>query len=237
MVRVQTDLVALDVQVRDRQGRVVSELTKDDFIVTEDWQSQTIGHFSLEVGLLQPPDPTFYFAPMIPEHASDGVKRTHAITSRLENKLLDKEVKPYSLTDVYKAVEKSRATVYTIIPGEQLIGISPNEQFFKVRMDVAREYSNDQVRQIQYCILRAQKAADGAAAVSGGWTAFLDKPEAAPDIYSSILADINSRYLLGYYPANKVHDGRRRLVTVAVRGHPEYVISGRRSYYAPEPEP
>jgi hypothetical protein len=61
----------------------------------------------------------------------------------------------------------------------------------------------------------------------------LQKPEEADEIYANILEDINTRYVLGYYPTNKQHDGRRRNVVVEVKKHPEYVVSGRKSYIAP----
>jgi hypothetical protein len=76
-----------------------------------------------------------------------------------------------------------------------------------------------------------QMAAAGAAI--GGWTAYLQQPEEASDIYGRILDDINSRYILGYYPSDKTHDGKRRQVQIEVRGHPEYSITGRKSYFAP----
>src|SRR5262249_24066177 len=47
VVRVNTDLVTCDVQVRDGKGNTVSGLTANDFIITEDAQPQTIQHFSL----------------------------------------------------------------------------------------------------------------------------------------------------------------------------------------------
>jgi hypothetical protein len=76
-----------------------------------------------------------------------------------------------------------------------------------------------------------QMAAAGAAI--GGWAAYLQKPEDAADIYGKILDDINSRYVLGYYPSDKTRDGKRRQVQVEVRGHPQYTITGRKSYFAP----
>src|SRR6476660_381044 len=54
VVRVETDLVVFDAQVRDRQGRVVTGLTQNDFIVTDDGERQTIGHFSLGSDLTVP---------------------------------------------------------------------------------------------------------------------------------------------------------------------------------------
>src|SRR5207237_4027354 len=72
--------------------------------------------------------------------------------------------------------------------------------------------------------------------LTGGWTSFLEQPAQADEIYSRILSDINRRYVIGYYPTNKAHDGKRRKVNVEVRGHPDYVVMGRKSYFAREPE-
>src|SRR6266550_1375184 len=47
VVRIETNLVVCDLQVRDKSGRLIEGLTKDDFVVTEDGRSQHIEHFSL----------------------------------------------------------------------------------------------------------------------------------------------------------------------------------------------
>ena len=73
----------------------------------------------------------------------------------------------------------------------------------------------------------------GVAPLTGGWTEFLQKPEEADAIYSRIFSDINQRYIVGYYPTNKERDGKRRKIDFSVKGHPEYQIYGRRSYFAP----
>ena len=77
-----------------------------------------------------------------------------------------------------------------------------------------------------------QAAAARVAELTGGWTSFLEKPEQANEIYGRILADINHRYILSYYPTNKEPDGKLRSVRIEVRGHPEYSVKGRTSYYA-----
>ena len=41
--------------------------------------------------------------------------------------------KPYSFQDIYTAAEKSRTTIYTIIPGVQLMGQAPEEQLRRAR--------------------------------------------------------------------------------------------------------
>jgi Mg-chelatase subunit ChlD len=231
VVRVETDLVVCDVQVRNRKGEIVSGLNQGDFIVTEDQVPQQIDHFSLgddlsvprsivliidysgslrtymeksidaaetlidklgekdnmaivtddvallvdftrnkvrlrraleslrkktrshkygssfqfsallatlrelfseedirpivifqtdgdEVELLQPPDPGVFF---MPEPATAGIHP------------LKPQVKQFSLKDVYKEVEKSRATVYTVIPGPSLLGLPLEEQLQKIQ--------------------------------------------------------------------------------------------------------
>ena len=45
-VRVRTDLVVNDVLVKDQNGKMVTELNKDDFVVTEDGAPQKIEVFS-----------------------------------------------------------------------------------------------------------------------------------------------------------------------------------------------
>jgi hypothetical protein len=80
---------------------------------------------------------------------------------------------------------------------------------------------------------RLQEALAAVAPLSGGWTEFLEQPELAQRIYSRIMSDISQRYIVGYYPTNKDRDGKRRQINFEVKGHPEYTILGRRSYYAP----
>jgi hypothetical protein len=71
--------------------------------------------------------------------------------------------------------------------------------------------------------------------VSGGWADFLEVPAQADAIYSRIFSDINQRYIVGYYPTNKERDGKRRKIEFKVKGHPEYQVYGRLSYFAPKP--
>ena len=166
----------------------------------------------------------------------------------------------FSLDDVYRAVEKSRATIYTVIPGTKFIGLSPAEQVDRVRADderatsewlptlskgareafKARDEARKKVTPIQALRYRAEEYAKLQSALvelsglSGGWTEFLETPSQAQAIYTRILSDINERYVVGYYPTNKERDGKRRKISIEVKGHPEYTIMGRRSYFAPK---
>ena len=161
-------------------------------------------------------------------------------------------VKEFSLNDVYRAAENSRATLYAVIPGVRLLGLSPAEQKEGARRYVDyllavqqppskntkkyRSHFEEHFLRSAPIWMGRQAAVDGAAKVTGGFTSFLEYPTQATEIYQRILADMNSRYAIGYYPSNKLRDGKRRSVTIQVRNHPEYRIEGRRSYLAPGPE-
>jgi len=81
-------------------------------------------------------------------------------------------------------------------------------------------------------LVEGQAAATRVAELTGGWASFLERPEDADAVYGRILADINRRYVLGYYPTNKTLDGKLRQLKIEVRGHPEYLVQGRQSYPA-----
>jgi VWFA-related protein len=159
---------------------------------------------------------------------------------------------PYGLDDIYKEVEHSRVKIYTVIPSDRLIGLSEDERMLRGRELLRkeartwnekynkfgpgarlREPSSDDVTKFSIqTFVQGQMAASRVAALTGGWTEFLKKPEQAAGIYARILSDINSRYIVGYYPANKNRDGQLRKVRIEIRGHPEYSVHGRQSYYA-----
>lgn len=167
----------------------------------------------------------------------------------------------FSLDDVYRAVERTRATVYTVIPGPKLVGLSIEEQSKKIRADrqaaqakILETLSSDARRKVKERVERdeadfteeydrwraelqfkQQSALVPVAVMTGGWTEFLETPAQAEQIYSRIFSDINERYIVGYYPTNKERDGKRRKLDFEVKGHPEYQIFGRRSYFAPRP--
>ena len=161
--------------------------------------------------------------------------------------------------DGNRQTEKSRATIYTVVPGAKLIGLTPEQQLATVIAEderainemlptlsrkareafIERQQQRKRVVPVQVLRMRAeenaklQEALAAVAPLSGGWTEFLEQPAQAHGIYSRILSDISQRYIVGYYPTNKERDGKRRRITFAVKGHPEYTILGRRSYFAP----
>ena len=100
----------------------------------------------------------------------------------------------------------------------------------------AKNWTDEDWQNSAATVLWTQKALVTLSQICGGWADFLEQSEQAADIYARILGDINRRYIIGYQPVNKARDGKLRKVTVDVRGHPEYIVFGRKSYYAPLPD-
>jgi VWFA-related protein len=154
--------------------------------------------------------------------------------------------KEFSINDVSVTALKSRVTIYTVIPGVRFIGVPAGEQLERARSTLESYYASlaelrslsDERRgfhlkkDISNEQLQRTAEIAGIAAVSGGWTDFLEKPEQAAEVYSRIFKDINHRYVIGYQPTNKEREGKLRRLIIEVRGHPEYVVWGRKSYYA-----
>ena len=178
-------------------------------------------------------------------------------------KLQAASITEFGLEDVFREVERSRATIYAIIPGVRLLGLSREQQLArlkekdqktfatwidasppKARAAFQSQQERREKRLTPHILeatleeeLKIQSTLFEVANRSGGWAEFLETTTQATNIYARILADLNERYIVGYYPTNKERDGKRRKISIEVKGHPEYVITGRKSYYAPQSEP
>jgi hypothetical protein len=201
-----------------------------------------------ELGLLR----DTVLPPSIPPNMPPDMKEQMLKSLSRSQQYYRDNMRQFSIDDVYNTAEKSRTTIYTVIPGFKLIGLAPDEQIKQVRAYREKTLSmwnfKPEIRRIQEesfkntpidflkhfaeQTLKMQTALAGVAERTGGWTDFLEDPAQAEDIYSRIFSDINRRYIVGYYPTNGEADGKRRKVNVEVRGHPEYVVWGRKSYLA-----
>jgi len=158
------------------------------------------------------------------------------------------QFKEYSLKDIYTAAEKTRTTIYAVIPGVRFAGAPPEEYVDRARTLFERLFQSRQewngwrrqptplfeeyLRSRAMTILRQQLALAGVAKLTGGWEEYLEEPGQASGIYDRIFAGIERRYILTYYPTNSKRDGKLRRVDIKVRNHPEYIIWGKKSYYA-----
>jgi VWFA-related protein len=194
-------------------------------------------------------------SPRIPPDLPEDLKAEalEGLAQRMNS--ISERMVEFSLADVYRAADQSRATIYTVIPGFQLVGRTPEEQVARMKKDVERRLEDtfaglkqadrDGIKATferwrylspENLLARTQDAVavqTALAAVAprtGGWTEFLETPEQADGIYTRILADINQRYIIGYYPTNKERNGKRRKIKFEMRGHPDYEILGRTFY-------
>jgi VWFA-related protein len=196
----------------------------------------------------------------VPEGLSPQLRAEVQEQIEYKKKLQRASVTEFSLDDVYRAVETSRATIYTIIPRTRLIGFTQDEQIQRLNAEDDRAVATwsaaapeklknvflsrqeERRKKLTPEILKArieqelkvQGALTDVAKLSGGWAEFLETKTHAADIYKRIVEDLNQRYILGYYPTNKEHNGKRRRIKVEVKGHPEYSITSRKSYYQRE---
>jgi VWFA-related protein len=208
-----------------------------------------------ELSLLRNPVIVPYVAPGLP---IDLLEEDERYLQRRRQFIQD-NIREFSLDDVYREVEKSHATIYTVIPGFRLMGLTPEEQVaqlraedyrrmdawarslperlrkeFKARIDDRWRRTPPQAMKFRAAEeTKVQSALAGVSSLTGGWTEFLEQPSQAHEIYSKIFSDINQRYIVGYYPTNKERDGKRRKISIEVSGHPDYTILGRKSYFAP----
>jgi VWFA-related protein len=163
--------------------------------------------------------------------------------------------KKFSFEDLLTAAERARVTIYSIIPGVPMIGFSDEALLRQSRRDWENRLKSQEVfwRSRNLPARPANPPTDElllrnaarwthlhlgvvqVAKATGGWADYLEKPEQADSLYAHVLNDINQRYVIAYYPKNRARDGQRRKVSFEVRGHPEYMILGRRSYFAPQP--
>ncbi len=151
----------------------------------------------------------------------------------------------FGLSDIRASLDRSRATIYSIVSGIPFLGLSKQERLTRAKILMEQQLKalglgNRNLPKMTNELLEieadrseaAQSAMFNLAELSGGETSFLEKSQDADGIYSKILNRINNRYSIGYYPTNENLDGKRRTVKIEVRNHPEYVVTGRKNYVA-----
>lgn len=157
----------------------------------------------------------------------------------------EKSMSKFGFSEVKEAIERSQATIYSVIPGIRFLGFSEKEQLARAKITLAELDQAFGWKNLSYLIktqlyAEAERKPAGQAAMfrvaelSGGNAGFIEKPEDAENIYSDIFTIIKNRYAIGYYPINQNRDGKLRNVKIEVRNHPEYNVTGRKAYFAPE---
>lgn len=153
-----------------------------------------------------------------------------------------------SLAEIETEIARTRATVFSIIPGTSLDGSTKKQRLERSAFELKEIHrSAAKVRNIPYeenrtgftrkylnnwvaGRIRNSSAIERISSISGGSTHYLESPEAATAVYSRILEQMNERYLIGYYPTNTRSDGKLRKIKLSLRPGLEYLISGKSSY-------
>lgn len=158
----------------------------------------------------------------------------------------------FTFEDVQKAADRVGTTIYSIYPGPDFRGMKGKERRelasedlrAQMRLYAARTkaayverssyFTNDYLEQWSKSRDLNFTAVSKLATTTGGFAAHLDTPENAEAVYSRILAEMNQRYVIGYYPSNDARDGKLRKIKITTLngGHK---ILGRTSYIAPGP--
>jgi len=185
----------------------------------------------------------------VPPGLSSDMNKTAQLHIERLKAFQKKNPREFSLNDVYKAAEQSRATIYTVAPEPRFLGLSDEDTLRATKAYLATDDylglpggrpGPDRWKRLPESALRfeaqhkitTQSALAVLSTVTGGWIEFLERASQADEIYSRIFSDMDQRYIVGYYPTNKTRDGKRRKINIAVRDHPEYVVMGRKGYYA-----
>lgn len=155
-----------------------------------------------------------------------------------------KAMRNFGFSEVRQAIEKSRATIYSVIPGVKFFGFSKKERMARAKISLEnfygtifgqKEYSPNLISEFQATEAERQTAGQTAmvkvAELSGGDTYFAEKPQDAENIYANIFANVENRYVIGYYLTNQDQSGRLRNVKIEVRDHPKYIITARKTYF------
>jgi VWFA-related protein len=91
------------------------------------------------------------------------------------------------------------------------------------RMDISRQLYN-----------LARKEMNELAKASGGRNFSAASLQDARTAFGQVANEIGTQYSLGYYPANKIRDGRFRQIKVELRGVKDASVRAREGYYAPK---
>jgi VWFA-related protein len=158
----------------------------------------------------------------------------------------------FSYNDIIDSAHAGGVTIYTVNPGMSYIGVTGSERESRARTELVS--SEQLVRKVSRARNLTSKWQPGDRYVSswadarerdesavarlametGGLAQKLTSPEEAEAVYSRILADIEMRYMIGYYPSNQARDGKRRSIRVALEEKTGYTLRYKSEYTAAE---
>lgn len=135
----------------------------------------------------------------------------------------------YTLDDIIDSAANAGVTIYTIAVGTKLINLpSEEERQVKEREFVKAGHDEKLISYFRECQLALERVSK----VSGGLLVHMERASDADAIYRLIHEDLKARYIIGYYPTSAgARTGRFHEIKVRVKGHPEYLVTGRKGFF------
>ena len=144
-------------------------------------------------------------AKFLGENATQGARRVLIVISDGEDNYSDR----YRLEETLRELQRNDCIFYSINPSGPSIWLN------KIS-------------------IKGQDAMIALAAETGGVAFLPAKLEDLDRIFVQIAAELQTQYLLGYYPINETTDGKFRRITARVPGRPDLRVRSRQGYYAPK---
>lgn len=135
----------------------------------------------------------------------------------------------YTLDDIVNFAANAGVTVYTIAVGTKLINLpSEEERGTKEGEFVKAGHDEKLIPYFRECQLALERVSK----VTGGLLVHMEHASDADAIYRLIHEDLKARYIIGYYPTSvNARTGRFHEIKVRVKGHPEYLVTGRKGFF------
>lgn len=157
----------------------------------------------------------------------------------------------FAFKDVVTAAERVGVTIYSVYTGDTFAGLNKKQKIDLTKNVILRERTAALLRQTDKTpplttkfdakklearmtrLEREEKAVTELSSRSGGLAQNLRHPDDAKSIYAKILADIDRRYVIGYYPSNQLRDGKTRTVKISLPNRSGLNVYARKTYIAP----
>ena len=256
----RTELVEVYATVTDKKGRLVTDLTRDEFTILEDGVPQAIATFAdgeQPVSIALAIDRSWSMANGRLEAAQRGGRELLLEMGDIDRAMLvaigsDVEV-PVPLTNDRRAVDASLqsldawgstalhdavVTAFDAIepaPGRRALvlvsdGLERNSR--RTQDDVlARVKASDVLAYPLVLQRKVPEVLEQLAAVTGGRAERVRKLTELPTVMRRIATELRHQYLLGYQPARPSQAGEYRRIEVRVR-RPEHDVRARAGYLA-----
>ncbi len=232
VIRVNTDLVLVNVTVMDAQGKFVNGLKQADFSVMEGGQPQTVSSFTAE----ETP-----FAAAVLLDTSGSMEQRLSLGRSAAIRFLD-GLRPEDVAAVYRfdtKVERLQdfSSDRDLTPGAFSIrtrGMTVlNDAIVRAADDLSRRSERRRAIVVLSDGGENRSSASSFANKSGGLYVASPGGQELRDSFSGIVTELGHQYTLAYRPSNRARDGSWRAIDVKL-SRADLTVRTRKGYRAPK---